>query len=364
MRVWIDIDNPPQVRCMLPLARRFEDAGHDVLLTARAYGDTFAILRSEGASFEPVGSSFGKGVPRKLYGLVKRTRELIAVLERQSARPDLVLTGSRSATLAARKLGISSFVIIDYEYVNLFVYRLSGSHIVYPKVIDGGVLERQGFTRRRLMPFDGLKEDIAFADVDLFAVRPHEFGNGGGSTPRVLFRPPAEESHYYRSEARGFAIELLRFLAAEGARVVFSPRYSRQIAYLDEVPAWQEEPIILREPVPFVALLKGVDAVVSAGGTMLREAAYLGVPAYSIFRGNIGGVDRYLASIDRLSLLETPADFSRIELDRQRSISPLRNKPRAANDVMRMIIARTTALERPGQNGRFEATRRSRAWRG
>jgi hypothetical protein len=44
MRVWIDIDNPPQVRCMLPLARRFEEAGHDVLLTAREYGDTFAIL--------------------------------------------------------------------------------------------------------------------------------------------------------------------------------------------------------------------------------------------------------------------------------------------------------------------------------
>jgi uncharacterized protein len=364
MRVWIDIDNPPQVRCMLPLACRFEEAGHDVLLTARSYGDTFAILRSEGATFEPIGSSFGKGMPRKLYGLAKRTRQLIALLKRQSVRPDLVVTGSRSATLAARKLGISSFVIIDYEYVNLFVYRLSGSHIVHPDVIDGAALERQRIPRKRLMPFDGLKEDIAFADVDLFAVKPHEFGNGDGSSPRVLFRPPAEESHYYRSEAREFAIELLRFLAAEGARVVFSPRYSQQVAYLDEIPAWLEEPIILREPVPFVALLKGVDAVVSAGGTMLREAAYLGLPAYSIFRGDIGGVDRYLASIDRLSLLETPADFSRIELERQRSISPLRNKPMAAEDVMQMIIARTTALRRRGRDGRSEATRRSRASRG
>src|SRR5215203_1251880 len=174
MRVWIDIDNPPQVRYLLPFVRRFEEAGHDVVLTARAYGDTFAILRSEGASFEPVGSSFGKGMARKLYGLAKRTRQLIAVLERQSARPDLVVTGSRSATLAARKLGISSFVIIDYEYVNLFAYRLSGSHIVHPSVIDSGLLGSQGIPRNRLMPFDGLKEDIAFADVDLFAIKPHE----------------------------------------------------------------------------------------------------------------------------------------------------------------------------------------------
>jgi predicted glycosyltransferase len=364
MRVWIDIDNPPQVRCMLPLARRFEEAGHDVLLTARAYGDTFAILRSEGATFEPVGSSFGKGMPRKLYGLAKRTRQLIALLRRQSARPDLVVTGSRSATLAARKLGISSFVIIDYEYVNLFVYRLSDSHIVHPDVIDGAVLERQGIPRKRLMPFDGLKEDIAFADVDLLAVTPHEFGNSDSSTPRVLFRPPAEESHYYRSEAREFAIKLLRFLAAEGARVVFSPRYSQQVAYLDEIPAWQEQPIILREPVPFVALLKGVDAVVSAGGTMLREAAYLGVPAYSIFRGKIGAVDRYLSSIERLSLVESPGDFSHIKLSRDRSHSPLRNKSTVADEVMRMIIARTTALARRGQDGRFESTRRSGASRG
>jgi predicted glycosyltransferase len=364
MRVWIDIDNPPQVRCMLPLARRFEEAGHDVMLTARAYGDTFAILESEGKAFEPVGSSFGKGTPRKLYGLAKRTRQLIALLKRQWTRPDLVVTGSRSATLAARWLGISSFVIIDYEYVNLFVYRLSGSHILHPDVIDGAVLERQGIPRKRLLPFDGLKEDIAFADVDLFAVAPHEFGDSDGSTPRVLFRPPAEESHYYRSEAREFAIRLLRFLAAEGARVVFSPRYSRQVAYLDEVPRWRKEPIVLREPVPFVALLKGVDAVVSAGGTMLREAAYLGVPAYSIFRGNTGGVDRYLTSIDRLSLLEAPEDFSRIELERRRTISPLRNKPRAADEVIRMIIARAAPIERPGQDGRFEATRRSRASRG
>jgi uncharacterized protein len=346
MRVWIDIDNPPQVRCMLPLARRFENAGHDVLLTARAYGDTFAILQSEGATFEPVGSSFGKGIPRKLYGLVKRTRQLIAVLERQSARPDLVVTGSRSATLAARKLRIPSFVIIDYEYVNLFVYRLSGSHIVHPNVIDGEVLQRQGIRPERLMPFDGLKEDIAFADLDLFAVTPHEFANGGGSIPRVLFRPPAEESHYYRSEAREFAINLLRFLAAEGARVVFSPRYSRQVAYLNEVPTWQEEPIILREPVPFVALLKGVDAVVSAGGTMLREAAYLGVPAYSIFRGNIGAVDHYLSSIDRLALLTSSADFSRIELKHNPAISPLRKGWVAADEVMKMIVDRATRLLR------------------
>jgi uncharacterized protein len=342
MTIWIDVDNSPQARYLLPLAPRFEKAGHDVLLTARADGDTFAILRSEGATFEPIGSSFGKGVPRKLYGLVKRARQLIVFLERRPAPPILLITGSRSAAVAARRLSIPSFVIVDYEHVNLLVYRLAGSHIVHPNVIHRTTFERQGIAPEQLIPFDGLKEDIAFADADFDVVPPHEFDDGDPSSARVLFRPPAEESHYYRSESRDLALELLRFLATQSARVVFSPRYHGQISYLDDIPSWKEEPVILREPVPFVALLKGVDAVVSAGGTMLREAAYMGVPAYSIFRGDIGAVDHYLASINRLTLVASAADFARIEVSRKSSISPLRKNSTTAEEVTNMILDRTS----------------------
>jgi uncharacterized protein len=343
VRAWIDIDNPPQARYLLPVARGFEQAGHDVVLTARAHGDTFAILRSEGAAFEAIGSSFGKGLPRKLYGLGRRARALVEFVGRQEPRVDLLLTGSRAATLAARRLRIPSFVIIDYEHVNLLFYELSGSHILYPSVIDATAFRRRGVSRKHLMPFEGLKEDISFADLDLRSIRPHEFGDTDASAIRVLFRPPAEDSHYFRRESRELALELLRYLGAGGAKVVFSPRERRQEEYLDEVPRWQQKPIVLREPVPFVSLLKGVDAVVSAGGTMLREAAYLGVPAYSVFRGSTGAVDRYLASIERLSLLSSPTDFPRLRLSRHRAISPLRTGSAAAHEVMEMILNRVEA---------------------
>jgi uncharacterized protein len=338
MRAWIDIDNPPQARYLLPIARRFELAGHEVLLTARDYGDTFAILRSEGAAFEAIGASFGKGLPRKLHGLAGRARTLVDFVRRQATPVDLLLTGSRAATLAARRLGMPSFVIIDYEHVNVLFYALSGSHILYPSVIDGRAFQRRGVTRKHLMPFEGLKEGISFADLDLLSIPPHEFADGDASAVRILFRPPAEESHYYRSESRDLALELLRYLATEGAQIVFSPRYARQVEYLDEVPHWEHDPIVLREPVPFVSLLKGVDAVVSAGGTMLREAAYLGVPAYSVFQGRIGAVDRYLASINRLSLLASASDFPRIGLTQSRLISPLHKDSDAAEAVMQMIL--------------------------
>ncbi len=355
MRAWIDIDNPPQARYLLPVARRFEQAGHDVLLTARAHGDTYAILRSEGAVFEAIGSSFGKGLPRKLYGLARRARALIEFVGGQTTPVDLVLTGSRAAALAAWRLRIPSFVIADYEHVNLLFYAVSGSHILYPSVIDAASFRRRGVRRKHLMPFEGLKEDISFADIDLRSIPPHEFGDTDASTARILFRPPAEDSHYYRRDSRELALELLRYLAVQGAQIVFSPRESGQVSYLDEVPRWQHEPIVLREPVPFVSLLKGVDAVVSAGGTMLREAAYLGVPAYSIFRSRLGAVDRYLASIGRLSLLTSASDFSRIRLTQSRTISPLREDSDAAQAAMQMILEGAAAAKKARREMPFAA---------
>src|SRR5205823_9549885 len=101
--------------------------------------------------------------------------------------------------------------------------------------------------------------------------------------------------------------------ARADVRTVFAPRYARQRADVEALD-WRVEPVVLTEPVPFVSLLKAVDLVVCSGGTMLREAAYLGVPAYTILRSEIGGVDRWLESIGRIGVLGSEADLERIEL--------------------------------------------------
>jgi uncharacterized protein len=161
------------------------------------------------------------------------------------------------------------------------------------------------------------------------------------SSPRVLIRPPAEESHYYSSESLQLLLALLRHLAARNVQVVYSPRYERQVQYLRDIAGWQHEPVVLAHPVPAVALLKGVDAVVSAGGTMLREAAYVGIPAYSIFRSRIGAVDAHLASLGRLSILESAHDFPRLELRKNEVVLPLRQGPQVVDGVVEMILERS-----------------------
>jgi predicted glycosyltransferase len=342
VKVWIDIDNPPQTRYLLPLARSFEGLGCETLLTARASESTLSILESEGAAFHRVGSSFGKGSLRKVRGVVGRTRQLTAFLSAHNESPDFVIAGSRPSALAAMWLGIPSFVILDYEHVNLAIYRFARCYVSYPDVISGAGLAARGLSRERLLPFPGLKEDFTFANVDLAAVAPHRFESGTAPV-RLLVRPPAEESHYYRSESRELTVELLRYLAKQNVTVVLVPRYDWQMRYLDEVGPWTAPPIVLKRPVPVVALLKAVDAVVSAGGTMLREAAFLGIPAYSTFRSKIGAVDRDLASIGRLSLLASPADFSNVRLERHRQLAPLREDAAILEHVSEMIVRQAAA---------------------
>lgn len=345
MRAWIDVDNPPQARYLLPLARALDDRGLDVLITARDYGDTLPILESEGVGFSSVGASFGKGTARKVCGLAGRTMRLVAFHRSQPRKPDFVVTGSRSAALAARMLRIPSFVIIDYEYVNLLVYRIAGSYILHPDVIASGTFTELGVPARKLIGFSGLKEDLSFAGIDVARVRPLRLDGDGAKPVRILFRPPAEESHYYSSESRRLALDLLGYLAEADAQIVFSPRYPWQVRDLDSIGIWRHEPVVLRHPIPFVSLLKAVDAVVSAGGTMLREAAFLGVPAYSIFRGRSGAVDRHLAALGRLVILSAATDFDRVRLEPSASPTPMREGARVAEEVIDVVLDRTRPKE-------------------
>jgi predicted glycosyltransferase len=230
---------------------------------------------------------------------------------------------------------IPAFVIRDYEYVDNRLSVLTSNYVLHPSVLDQKALRRNTMSRERLIPFDGLKEDLSFWEVDLASIAPYEFpALTDPSLVKVLVRPPAEESHYYRQESGLLTRELLAWLSEQQHAVcIFSPRYPSQSAQLEEVH-WTQEPIVLHSGVPFIPLLKGVDLVISAGGTMLREAACVGTPAYSTFKGPIGGVDRYLQSLGRLELIESRADLGRIPL-----VKAERRQPLALNPTLPLQLA-------------------------
>jgi uncharacterized protein len=339
MKVWIDIENPPQVQYLLGFRAAFEQRGIETVVTARDYGETVALLARGGGHVHVFGQRVGHGRVRKVAGVVRRAGALNRFFARVG-RPDVLLCAGRASALVAWKLRIPSFIISDYEHAHARVFRVTGSTILHPAAIDSRLFVDHGLRPDQVVPFPGIKEDLTFANVDADTIAPLDLGPAPADPVRVLFRPPAETSHYYDEASSTLAREALEHLARSGALVVYSPRAPEQVRYLDGLP-WGHAPIVLDEPKPFVALLKSVDLVVCAGGTILREAAYLGIPAYSIFQSEIGEVDRWLESIGRVKLLAGAGDLDEIELRRRPdALRRLDSNPRLLDELVELIATR------------------------
>jgi len=120
---------------------------------------------------------------------------------------------------------------------------------------------------------------------------------------------------------------------------VLTPRYAHQADAIAR-RSWTVAPIVVDHPVPFVPLLLGVDAVMSSGGTMLREAAYLGLPAYSTFRSELGAVDRRLSDTGRVRLIADAADLDTISFAPRGEVAPTAGGAELVDDLVRELKAR------------------------
>jgi predicted glycosyltransferase len=336
-RAWVDIENPPQVQYLLPMRKALEEIGFDVEVTARDYGATAALLRATGVEHRMIGRAAGAGFARKAVNVLGRSVRLAASMSR--ARPRVLVSASRSATLAAALLRVPSFAVIDYEYVDLRVFRRAGATVIFPDVIDAAVFERQGFDAAHRIPFAGIKEDLTFSFADVEGAPAWEAA-AAPALVRVLFRPPAEQSHYYSSASGALAARVLDHLAEqETALVVFSPRYPWQVEQLAE-REWRNTPVVLDQPVPALSLFKGVDLVISSGGTMLREAAHLGLPAYSIFQSKVGAVDQALARAGRLVLIGSADEVASIVIEKRSGAIGTRASRSMTFDLARAVADR------------------------
>jgi predicted glycosyltransferase len=311
VRIWIDIDNPPQTQYLAPFISAFEQHGDRVSVTARDNGMTYELLNQAGVSFTPIGHHFGSVRIRKVTRGLMRAAALVGQLKRTGGAT-LLLASSRPSALAARALGIPAFIICDYEHVELSSYVRAGASLLFPDVIDARTFVDKGFSHARLLPFHGLKEDITFTQRNRTEPPPTELETRDGLV-RVLVRPPAEDSHYFTERSRDLFHEALDLLAKRAeVRVVVAPRHPDQAERLRE-HSWINEPIVLRRAVPAVPLLTSVNWVICSGGTMLREAAYLGIPAIGVFQGKIGSVDAHLAEIGAIRLVSDAAELSGVD---------------------------------------------------
>jgi len=304
MRVWVDLTNSPHVLVFRPLIRLLRERGHEVEVTAREYAQTLELLELHGIEATPIGRHGGRSALGKAVGELGRLPAL-----RRWAKPrrfDLALAhGSHDLTLTARSLGIPSATTFDYEFAWL-QHQLgvrAATRVVVPEAIPPERLAPYG-ARKKLHRYPGLKEEYYLAD---FEPSPVEVPAG---RRLVVARTPPEVSLYHRHGNPLFLSVLQRLGKDERAQVVVLPRTDEQRA---QVRGLRLPSITVPDrAVEAQSLIAAAAAVVSAGGTMNREAVALGTPVYTTFSGRLGAVDEQLIREGRLVQLRDP---SQLELD-------------------------------------------------
>jgi predicted glycosyltransferase len=305
-KVWIDMDNSPHVPFFIPIIDELKRQGVEVVLTARNMYQTRELLDFFQVHCKVIGSHYGKNKALKVFCNCLRTVQLAPTAA--MSRPDLAVShGARAQLLISKVFGIPTMMLHDYEHSTKTGF-IESDWLLMPDVIPEGAMSKK---KNRVLRYPGLKEDVY---VPRFHPDPSirkQLGISDGDLI-VAVRPPATEAHYHNPESEVLFAETMRFLGSiPHVRAVTLPRNARQGKQLHA--EWSDliadgRMIIPSSPVDGLNLIWFSDLVVSGGGTMNREAAALGVPVYSIFRGKIGAVDRYLAEQERMTLIETVLD--------------------------------------------------------
>src|SRR5437660_9341837 len=306
-RIWIDLDNSPHVPLFAPIIEELERRSYSVVVTARDCFQVRELADLFRLNYKLIGQHSGKNTIRKIAGLCFRALRLIPMVLRQ--RPDLaVAVCSRSQLIVSTLLGIPSLFMGDYEFATGWAL-IRPTWLLCPEVIPNDAIR---LDPSRIMKYQGIKEDIY---VPRFVPDPSSRSRLGLEEQDIVatIRPPASEAHYHNPQSDELFAATVDFLSrSHKAKLVALPRNEKQALELRN--RWPDLFLNGRMRIPS-QVLNGLnliwhsDFVISAGGTMNREAAALGVPVYSVFRGKIGAVDQYLASRARLVLLESVEDI-------------------------------------------------------
>jgi predicted glycosyltransferase len=304
MRVWVDMTAAAHPLVLRPIIARIQSAGHDVEVTTREYGQTVGLLERLDIPHTVIGRHAGASIAAKGGALARRSGALA-----RWARPrrfDLAVGhGSVDLAVVSTLLRIPSAQMQDYEHAGLqrkLAFR-AAEVVLAPDAIPVQAMVRAGAAPQKLFRYPGLKEDYYLADFEPDASVLAELGIDRERV-LVVVRPPPETSAYHADNPLYSGV-IERVAADPAATAVVIPRTDAQ----GEAVRGRGDPslIVPEGAVDAQSLIAFADLVVSAGGTMNREAVALGTPVYTIFSGEMGAVDEKLLSEGRLRELRDPA---------------------------------------------------------
>jgi uncharacterized protein len=324
MKVWIDLANSPHPLLFSPIARRLEEAGATVEITARDNAQTVELAERRWDRFHVVGGATPRNRALKVRAIANRMRALRRWA--RGRRPDVALShNSYAQAVAARSLGIPVVTAMDFEHqpANHVAFRAAQT-ILLPEAIASSDVAGQGATPSKVRRYAGLKEEIYLADFEPDPGVLDALGVGRNGAALVVARTPPARATYHRFGNPVFE-RCLRALAGRGdVQVVVLVRHDeeRRMVVALEAPNL----ITPERAVDSRSLIRAADLMIGAGGTMTREAALLGTPTYSVFAGARPAVDRWLEERGALRTLADPAELAEV---------PRREEPPPAMGILR-----------------------------
>ncbi len=298
MRIWVDLTNSPHVLVMRPVIATLRAGGHEVEVTARDFAQTLELCERFGIAHTAIGRHRGGRIGAKALGLAARSTALTRWARgRQFDRA--MGHGSNDVMVAAALLRIPSATTFDYEWATVQhnVNCRLAADVVVPDAIPPERLYRYG-ARGKIRAYPGLKEEYYLADFEPDPAILDELGLDP-SQPIAVVRTPPVVSLYHRFENDLFAGVLNRLADTQ---TVVLPRTPEQRSELQRSGRF----IVPEHAIDAQSLIAFADVVVSAGGTMNREAVALGTPVYTVFEGRLGAVDEGLIAEGRLRRLTSP----------------------------------------------------------
>jgi uncharacterized protein len=326
MKVWIDLTNSPHVLVMRPVIEDLRARGHDVSVTARDFAQTLGLCERFGIEHTAIGRHRGGSLLAKAGGLAARSAQLL-----KWARPrrfDLALGhGSNDITVAAALLRIRCSTMFDYEWATVQhnVNCRLAQNVVVPEVIPPERLDRYG-ARGKIRPYAGLKEEYYLADFEPDPAVLNELCIDRDQ-PIAVVRTAPDVSLYHRFENDLFANVLDRL---RGSQAVVLPRTPEQRAELSRAGGF----VVPEQAIDAQSLIAYADLVVSAGGTMNREAVALGTPVFTLFEGRMGAVDEHLIAEGRLRRLARADEVELVKRERSSASDRVRRDPALLTDLL------------------------------
>jgi len=295
--IWFDFTNVPHVNFLLPIINHFNQAKH--IYSVKDFAETVSLFEKRiGNEYLLVGAHQGKNKFRKVLGSLGRT----IALQRTIPRFDVKISvGGDSSNITAKLRRKISITFDDNEKAPNWRYSRFSDLAFWPDAIDDKVLHRQGF-KKNLFKYNGFKEDLYLAEYQ----PDQHFLKSLPFKEYVVLRPENIQANYADGSALSIVPQLLDRFNELKRNVLFLPRYKH-----DKLLAGGFDNVFIPETaVNGMDACYFSDAVFTGAGTMAREAACLGIPAFSFYTGKeLLTVDLKMIEMDWLHFSRNPEEL-------------------------------------------------------